>query len=148
MSQDTEQSILEWFHVMERCFHSLDYATARKLVAQDVLAFSTRTSVMSGIDALVTQQWEVNWPNLRNFTFNFDQLHWVTSGDLAWAIITSNSTVFHPDGTSFPRPGRTTVIFERREGVWLAIHTHYSLAPGTAPTTHSPKRWVSFQGST
>jgi hypothetical protein len=57
MSQDTEQSIREWFHVMERCFQRLDYATARKLMADDVVAFSTRTSGMSGIDALVTQQW-------------------------------------------------------------------------------------------
>jgi ketosteroid isomerase-like protein len=138
MAQDTEQSIREWFRIMERCFQSLDYATARKLMAEDVIAFSMRTNVMTGIDALVTQQWAVNWPNLRDFTFSFDQLHWGTSGDLAWAVITSNSTGFHPDGTSFVRPGRTTVIFERREGTWLAIHTHYSLAPGTPPTTHRP----------
>jgi ketosteroid isomerase-like protein len=138
MTQDAEQSIRDWFHVMERCFQSLDYATARKLMAEDVIAFSTRTSVMSGIDALVTEQWSVNWPALREFTFNFDQLRWGTSGDLAWAVITSTSTGFHPDGTSFVRPGRTTVIFERRESRWLAIHTHYSLAPGTPPTPHSP----------
>ncbi len=36
-------------------------------------SLSTRTSVMSGIDAPVTQQWKVNWPSLRDFTFNFDQ---------------------------------------------------------------------------
>ena len=139
MSQDTEQSIREWFHIMERCFRNLDYATAQKLVAEDVLAFSTRTNVMSGIDALVTQQWMVNWPNLHDFTFNFDQLHWGASGDLAWAIITWHSTGFHPDGTPFPRPGRTTVIFERRNATWLAIHTHYALAPGTPPTTHGAR---------
>jgi len=91
--QNPEQSIREWFHVMERCFQNLHYATARKLMAEDVIAFfSTRTSVMSGIDALVTQQWSVNWPALREFTFDFDQLRWGTSGDLAWAVITSTST--------------------------------------------------------
>jgi hypothetical protein len=41
MSQDTEESIREWFHVMERCTQTLDYATARKLMAEDVRAFST-----------------------------------------------------------------------------------------------------------
>ena len=85
--QNPEQSIREWFHVMERCFQNLDYATARKLMAEDVIAFSTRTSVMSGIDALVTQQWSVNWPALREFTFESAQLCWGTSGDLAWAVI-------------------------------------------------------------
>jgi hypothetical protein len=39
MSQDTEQSIRQWFHVMERCTQTLDYATARKLMAEDVKAF-------------------------------------------------------------------------------------------------------------
>ena len=139
MSQETEQSIREWFHVMEGCFRDLDYDTARKFMADDVVAFSTRTNVMTGIEALVTQQWMPTWPNLRDVSFNFDQLHWGTSGDLAWAIITWNSTGFHPDGTSFPRPGRATVIFERRNGTWLAIHTHYALAPGTPPTTHSAR---------
>jgi hypothetical protein len=37
--QNPEQSIREWFHIMERCFQNLDYATARKLIADDVIAF-------------------------------------------------------------------------------------------------------------
>ena len=139
MSQETEQSIREWFHTWERCVRNLDYATARTLLAEDMLAFSTRANVMSGVDEVVTQQLTANWPNVRDFTFHFDHLHWGASGDLAWAIITWDTTGFHPDGTPFPRPGRSTVLFKRQHGAWLAIHTHFSLAPGTPPTTHGAR---------
>ncbi|MBF8285470.1 MAG: SnoaL-like protein, partial [Anaerolineales bacterium] len=36
---------------------------------------------------------------------------------------------FRADGAPFPRPGRVTVIFERRDGALLAVHTHFSLYP-------------------
>jgi len=85
-------------------------------------------------------EWSGIWPNIRDFTIEFDQLHWGASGGLAWAMVPWNSTGFHPDGTAFPRPGRATVIFERRDGKWLAIHTHFSLFPGTPQTTHGANR--------
>jgi hypothetical protein len=37
--------VREWLHIMERCTRNLDDAMAQKLMAEDVLAFSTRTNV-------------------------------------------------------------------------------------------------------
>ena len=54
-------------------------------------------------------------------------------------VATWTSTGFHEDGTPFHRPGRATVILERRDGQWLSVHTHFSLNPGTPPRTHGPK---------
>jgi ketosteroid isomerase-like protein len=136
---ETGQAIREWFQTLERSVRRVDYPTMRQYFAPDVLSFGTRAEVVSGLDALVANQWSGIWPNIRDFTINFEQLHWGTSGDLAWGIAPWNSTGFHPDGTSFPRPGRATVIFERRHGKWLATHTHFSLFPGTPPTTHGSK---------
>jgi hypothetical protein len=31
------------------------------------------------------------------------------------------------------------VIFECRQGQWLATHTHFSLFPGTPQTSHGPR---------
>lgn len=134
--REVEQAIREWFQTLERCVRQVDYQTARQTFAPDVLSFGTRADVVAGLDALVANQWSGIWPNIRDFTINLDQLHWGTSADLAWGIVTWDSTGFHRNGTSFPRPGRATVIFERRHGRWLAIHTHFSLFPGTPPSTH------------
>ena len=138
MVQDAEHSIREWFREMERHTQNLDFTSARKLMASDVLAFSTRTNVMTGVEALVEEQWTPTWPSLRDFTYDLDQLHVRVSGDFAWAVLPWRSTGFNSDGTSFPRPGRATIIFEQQNGVWLAIHSHYSLAPGTPQTTQRP----------
>ena len=138
MVQDPEKSIRDWFREMERYTQNLDFTRARKLMAADVLAFSTRTNVMTGIDALVEDQWTPTWPRLRDFTYDLDQLHVRVSGDFVLAVVPWNSTGFDSDGRSFLRPGRATIILEQQNGDWLAIHSHYSLAPGTPPTTHRP----------
>jgi ketosteroid isomerase-like protein len=137
--RDAEQAVREWFQTLERCVRQVDYHTARGIFAPDVLSFGTRADVVSGLDALVANQWSGIWPNIRDFTLTLEQLHWGAAGDLAWGIVPWTSTGFHPDGRSFPRPGRATVIFERRHGTWLAVHTHFSLFPGTPPTTHGAK---------
>jgi ketosteroid isomerase-like protein len=136
---ETGQAIREWFQTLERSVRRVDYPTMRQYFAPDVLSFGTRAEVVSGLDALVANQWSGIWPNIRDFTITFEQLHWGASGDLAWGIAPWTSTGFHPDGTAFPRPGRATVIFECRQGKWLAMHTHFSLFPGTPPTTHGSK---------
>jgi len=136
---ETGQAIREWFQTLERSVRRVDYPTMRQYFTPDVLSFGTRAEVVSGLDALVANQWSGIWPNIRDFTITFEQLYWGTSGDLAWGIAPWTSTGFHPDGTAFPRPGRATVIFECRQGKWLAMHTHFSLFPGTPPTTHGSK---------
>jgi ketosteroid isomerase-like protein len=136
---ETGQAIREWFQTLERSVRRVDYQTMRQYFAPDVLSFGTRAEVVSGLDALVANQWSGIWPNIRDFTIDFEQLHWGASGDLAWGMAPWNSTGFHADGTAFPRPGRATVIFECQQGKWLATHTHFSLFPGTPPTTHGSK---------
>jgi ketosteroid isomerase-like protein len=133
------QAIREWFRVLERCVRQVDYHTMRRHFAPDVLSFGTRADVVAGLDALVANQWSGIWPHIREFTIDFEQFHWGASGDQAWGIAPWNSRGFHPDGTSYPRPGRATVIFERRDGEWLALHTHFSLFPGTPQSTHGPR---------
>lgn len=136
---DAGHAIREWFQTLERSVQRVDYQAMRHHVAPDVLSFGTHADVVSGLDALAANQWSGIWPKIRDFTINFEQLHWATEGDLAWAIVPWSSTGFHPDGTPFPRPGRATVIFECRQGKWLATHTHFSLFPGTPATTHGAK---------
>jgi len=56
-------------------------------------------------------------------------------GDRGWLAATWDSRGRRADGTLFPRPGRCTIAFERRDGRWLATHTHFSLVPAGASAT-------------
>lgn len=140
-NQATLAILSDWFQSLQRCVRAVDFAAGRQIFVEDVVAFGTRANVVTGLDALERQQWRGVWPNIRDFTILFDQLHAgpPEPGDLAWGVVPFSSTGFHPDGAPFPRPGRATIILERRGQRWLAKHSHFSLDPGTPPTTHPPR---------
>ncbi|HLE26999.1 MAG TPA: nuclear transport factor 2 family protein [Anaerolineales bacterium] len=127
--QDTEQAIRAWLTELQACVRAVDYDRAQKIFAPDVVGFGTYASMAQGLEALRAEQWSNIWPTIREFTFRLDELHWGGEGDLAWAACPWDSIGFHAGGTAFARPGRVTVILERRDGAWLAVHTHFSLYP-------------------
>jgi ketosteroid isomerase-like protein len=130
-ADDAMVEIRAWFETLQRCVRAVDYATARAIFAPDVVSFGTRADLVRGLDALQAQQWSGVWPMIAGFTFDLERLHVAEDGAVAWAAVVWTSTGFQEDGTPFPRPGRATVAFARRDGRWLATHTHFSLNPGT-----------------
>jgi ketosteroid isomerase-like protein len=125
-----------WFRALERCVRAVDYKTARGIFAEDVASFGTRAEMVTGLDNLVERQWSGVWPFIEDFTFRLDQLSGAVSGDVAWAAAPWTSTGFDEHGQPFLRPGRATVAFARRDGRWVATHTHFSLDPGTPHRSH------------
>jgi ketosteroid isomerase-like protein len=133
---DVAIQIRAWFEALQRCVRAVDYATARAIFAPDVVSFGTRADLVRGLDALQAQQWSGVWPTIADFAFDLERLHAEGNDDIAWAAVAWTSTGFHEDGTPFARPGRATVAFARRDGRWLATHTHFSLNPGTPARSH------------
>jgi ketosteroid isomerase-like protein len=136
MSDSPRAEIRAWFETLQRCVRAVDYDSARGIFAPDVVSFGTRADLVRGLDALQAQQWSGVWPAIVDFAFDLDALHVDGDGEVVWAAVVWTSTGFHEDGTPFPRPGRATVAFARRDGRWLATHTHFSLNPGTPPRSH------------
>lgn len=123
------EQIVGWLDEMQACVRAVDYDRAERIFAPDVVGFGTYASMVHGLKNLRTEQWRHIWSDIREFTFRLDELQCGVEGDLAWAACAWDSVGYRSDGTAFPRPGRMTVILQRREGKWLAIHTHFSLFP-------------------
>lgn len=119
----------EWLATLQRCVRAVDYASARRLFAPEVQGFGTRAAAAGGLEALEREQWRQIWPRIREFTFHLGETRCVGDGDLLGVIVPWDSLGVNPDGSSVPRPGRATLILVRREGRWVAIHSHFSLAP-------------------
>ena len=132
-------AVRQWFERMGSCCASVDYDSARMIFAPDVVLFGTKADVVAGLDAAQESQWEGIWPNIRAFRFDPGSIHWGGDESQAWGVATWTSTGFDEGGKPFPRPGRATVTLERRDGAWLAVHTHFSLFPGTPPRTFGPR---------
>ncbi len=136
---DPKAAVTEWFARLGRYCASVDYDSTRAIFAPDVISFGTRADIVSGLDHLQKNQWEGIWPNIQNFKIELDSIYAGGDDRIAWGVATWTSTGFHEDGNSFFRPGRATVILERRNGEWLSVHTHFSLNPGTPPRTYGPR---------
>ena len=121
-----------WLEELQSCVRSVDYARCRAIVAEDVVGFGSKAAMVIGIKALEEEQWRHVWPNIRNFTFLIEQMHCGSGGDdVIWIACPWTSEGQGAGGTWIARPGRMSVILERRNGRWLAVHSHHSLAPAS-----------------
>jgi len=120
----------QWLAALQRCVRAVDYEAARVLVDPDVLAFGTYASIVAGRPALQREQWERVWPAIREFTFRLDEVRCIGNDALLCVIAPWDSLGVNHDGTTFPRTGRATLLLVRRER-WVAVHSHFSLAPQT-----------------
>lgn len=126
---DSTVELREWLTEFQSRVRAVDFEGARKLCAHDMVAFGTVAGVVEGIDRVIERQWKQVWPNIRDFTIRLDSLRGRISGDHAWVAALWESLGVRGDGTTFERGGRFTVVLERRDGRWLATHTHVSLSP-------------------
>lgn len=135
---DGAAAVRAWFERLETAVRAVDYDAGRAIVADDVVSFGTKAVTVRGLDHLQDNQWSGIWPTTEGFTVDLDSLHADRAGALAWGVVTWTSTGFDEVGEPFDRPGRATVVLERRDGRWLAVHTHFSLFPGVPQETYGP----------
>jgi ketosteroid isomerase-like protein len=132
---EPSEAVKAWFTALGEYCASVDYASARAIFSGDVVSFGTKADVVSGLDLLQRNQWEGIWPNIADFRINMASVRAGGTAEIAWGVATWSSTGFAENGKPFERPGRATVVLRRENGRWVAVHTHFSLNPGTPPRT-------------
>lgn len=125
------QAARTWLAALQRCVRAVDYESAQPLFAPEVQAFGTYAAIVDGRDALQRDQWQHIWPTIREFTFRVAAARCVGSDTLLGVVVPWDSLGVGPDGTTVPRPGRATVILVRRGERWVAVHSHFSVAPAS-----------------
>jgi ketosteroid isomerase-like protein/GNAT superfamily N-acetyltransferase len=139
MSSTASAIAIEWLDEMESCVRAVDFGRCRAIFADDVVGFGTRTGMAVGLDTLEQDQWRHIWGRIRNFTFNRTQLHCAAyGGEGLWLACPWTSESRGPDGEWRARPGRITAVLEKRNGRWLAVHTHHSVVPDQASQPIAP----------
>ncbi|MFZ5781967.1 MAG: YybH family protein [Pseudomonadota bacterium] len=132
---DDMQAVRTWFEELSDYCRNVDYEGARKIFAEDMIAFGTFTDFMTGRELAEQKQWRNVWGTIRNFRYDLDKIEAIVSADRLTAVGMGvwQSDGFHADGTRFDRPGRTTVTLGRKAvgDPFIATHTHMSLFRGT-----------------
>ena|ERR1700682_3109923 len=114
---------------MQACVRAVDFGRAQGLFAEDVVAFGTFAAVVTGRERLEREQWRNVWPNIRQFTFRLDEARCLGNADGICVVVPWDSLGTRADGATFERPGRATLLLVQRAGRWVAVHSHFSLAP-------------------
>jgi ketosteroid isomerase-like protein len=135
VTADPIQAVRAFFERLSRNCAAVDYDATERLFADDVASFGTKACIVVGLAPLRREQWEGIWPNISDFRIALDQIHARGDASFAWGMAPWTSTGYDPNGKPFERLGRATVVMEQRDGRWLAVHTHFSLVPGTPATT-------------
>jgi ketosteroid isomerase-like protein len=137
-TNDPAAAVRQWFALLDRYCATVDYEGGESIFAPDTIAFGTKARVVSGLEHVRKNQWEGIWPNIRDFKVQLEEVRGGGDKRWAWGVTTWTSTGFDREGKPYFRPGRATVILERLEERWLAVHSHFSLAPGTPQETFGP----------
>jgi ketosteroid isomerase-like protein len=135
-AEDPVAAVTEWFEKLTVYCSGVDYESAREIFASDVASFGTQADSVVGLDRLQREQWEAIWPKTSGFRVLIETVRADGNETLAWGMATWTSTGFDQSGNEFDRPGRATVVLRRRNGRWLAVHTHFSLFRGISQATY------------
>lgn len=135
----TRQFFIDWLETFSGYVREVDYASAKPLFHPDVLAFGTHNDVITGLASWTATQWDNVWPKTTDFRFNIPQVRVLASADGSMATVLApwTSTGYQPDGATFDRPGRATMVFNRAGDGWLCTHSHMSLNRGVPQSSHA-----------
>lgn len=138
---ETKAWFITWLEGFSAHVRAVDYASARPLFHPEILAFGTHQDVLPSLDAWVNTQWDNVWPRTDDFRFTITETHVLMSDDRTLVVVVApwTSTGFNPDGTSFDRPGRATIVFQRSDNTWIGVHSHLSLNRGVPQTSHASR---------
>jgi ketosteroid isomerase-like protein len=129
---DDLAGVKQWFRRLYEHVQAVDYEGARRLFAEDMIAFGTFENFITGRDRVEQGQWRNVWGVTSGFHFRDEDIRAIVSADRLTAIGMGvfTSTGYHEDGTPYDRPGRTTVALSRLAigDDWIADHTHMSLS--------------------
>jgi len=135
-------AVRRWFERVAEHVCAVDFAGARPIFAEEMVAFGTFTDFMTGRDKAEASQWRNVWPHIDGFRWRPD-IRAIVSADRLTAVGMAifDSTGYTPDGTPYARPGRATVAFTRQKtgDPWLANHTHMSLFRDVPTRSHKGK---------
>jgi len=125
-------SVKIWMATFAQAVRDRRTDKGKKLFAENVIGFGTRTNMVKDRSSLIENQWTPVWHATSSFNFDYDNAIIDIYDNIAWVATTWISELDN-DGpkTGVKRFGRCTLILSRNGEGWKAIHTHFSVRPDT-----------------
>lgn len=127
-------SVSEWLEGFAARVRDRDLEGGKAMFAVDCVAFGTVAGQVNSRQELIEQQWTPIWTSTQGFVFDLDGLVIESSNDglINVAIVRWRSIGLGPDGTTFKRSGRATIVLRADDSAGsnlIATHSHFSETP-------------------
>ncbi len=124
-------SVASWLRGFAAAVRERDYDGARGMFHPDAEGFGTVAERWIGLDQLYAEQWHGVWERTTGFDFDLAGATVFADGDVLITITDWSSEGVRSDGTAGPRQGRATIVLVGAPTL-RAVHTHFSMVPGTS----------------
>lgn len=123
------ESIHDWLKGFSQAVRARDYESGRRFFSEEVIGFGSVAERCDGLQNLEVRQWRKVWDATTGFEFDLDTAAVNAEQNMAWAACSWQSFGTTAEGQTLLRRGRSTFVFCRIDGQWLAVHSHFSLEP-------------------
>lgn len=131
MGTISEHDVTAWLEAFAARVRDCDLEGGRALFDPQASGFGTVAGRYDGLDELVGSQWSAVWSRTEDFRFDEVDERWL-DGSMC-AIAATWSSVGVEAGERRTRSGRATLVLRRSStGNLVAVHTHFSMLPGTS----------------
>lgn len=129
MTLISERDLGAWLEAFSAAVRARDLDAGRALFADDAVGFGTVAGHYADLDDLASAQWSDVWPRTEEFAFDEIEHQWL---DDPWGTVavTWRSVGTETDDRRI-RTGRATIVLRRTEAGVVAVHSHFSMTPGT-----------------
>ncbi len=128
MALEVPPAIQRWMEEFAEAVRSQEPERGAELLTPDAVGFGTVVTQYDSRDELERQQWADVWPRTRGF--RFDEIVGCWREPTTTTVAARWSSTDAESGSI--RHGRATLVLIQGDGSVRAVHTHFSLNPGTA----------------
>ncbi len=124
-------SVAAWLRGFAAAVRERDYDRAREMFHPDAEGFGTVAERWIGLDQLYAEQWHGVWERTTGFDFDLGSATVFADDGVLIAISDWSSEGAGPGGAVGLRQGRATIALVG-DATLRAVHTHFSMVPGTS----------------
>ncbi|MFN2251760.1 MAG: nuclear transport factor 2 family protein [Anaerolineae bacterium] len=105
--------------------HDIHGLLSRFAADDDIVMYGTGRDERRVGPAEIREQAERDWAQADSIAMRFDERNVWTAGDVAWVAL-DGAFELAAGGQTMELPARVSLVFEKRDGDWLAVHGHFS----------------------
>lgn len=124
-----DRAIDAWLQAFATCVRTQDFESGRELFDVNAAGFGTVTGRYDGLGELVGSQWSGVWKRTEQFDFDQTDLRWIDSS--MCVVAATWQSIGNDGGERRTRSGRATLVLQLAGDRMFAVHSHFSMDPGT-----------------